>query len=178
VTGAGAGGGAAPASGDAEEARAVGGRGAVGTLVVGYGNELRSDDGLGRYAAARLAEDPRLRGATVLSRHQLTPELAVDVSEASLVILVDASSADEAGAISVRRVEPVPEAGSAWSHHLDPAGLAALALELWGASPVVFAVSVGTASVDLGERLSSTVERSLPGVVDAVAAIVAEHGHA
>ena len=31
-----------------------------GVLVVGYGNALRTDDGLGWHAAERLADDPRL----------------------------------------------------------------------------------------------------------------------
>ena len=60
-------------------------------LVIGYGNPLRGDDGAGWKAAELLAEDPRLAGAVVLARHQLTPELADDVSRASLVVLVDAS---------------------------------------------------------------------------------------
>lgn len=170
--GAGEGAGGRGAGGGAES------RGAGGTLVVGYGNALRSDDGLGWCAAARLAEDPRLRGATVLAQHQLTPELAVDMSAASLVVLIDASATDEAGAISIRRIDAASEAGSAWSHHLEPAGLVALARELWGASPAVFTVSVGVASLDVGDRLSPTVEQALPDVVDAVAAIVEEHGRA
>ena len=58
---------------------------------------------------------------------------------------------------------------------LVAAGLVALAIELWGAAPAVFEVGVGAASLELGDRLSPTVERALPGVVDAVAAIVAEH---
>jgi len=148
-----------------------------GALIVGYGNALRSDDGLGWHAAARLAEDPRLAGAHVVWQHQLTPELAVDVSNASLVVLIDASDGEEAGAISVRRLDPTLAAGSAWSHHLEPAELVALARELWGASPPVFVVSVGVASLDVGDSLSPAVERALPAVVEAVVAIVAEHGH-
>lgn len=147
------------------------------TLIIGYGNTLRSDDGLGWHAAARLAEDPRLRRAQVLWQHQLTPELAVDVSEASLVVLVDISVGDEAGAISVRRLDPTPGAESAWSHHIEPAALVALARELWSASPPVYVVSVGAASLDVGDRLSPAVERALPAVVDAVVAIVAKHDH-
>ncbi len=39
-------------------------------------------------------------------------------------------------------------------------------------------MTVGAASFDGGEHLSPAVERALPGVVDAVAAIVADHRHA
>jgi hydrogenase maturation protease len=153
------------------------GRDAGGALVICYGSALRSDDGLGWHAAARLAEDPRLKGAQVLWQQQLTPELAVDVSHASLVVLVDAGVGEQAGAISVRRLlDEAPADGSAWSHHLGPAELIALARELWGASPSVFVVSVGAANLDVGESLSPAVEQALPGLVDAVAAIVAAHG--
>src|SRR5450759_2440511 len=118
---------AAGGDGGGDEVGAAARREAGGTLVICYGNALRSDDGLGWHAAARLTQDPRLQGAQVLWQHQLTPELAVDVSNASLVVLVDASDGDEAGAISVRRLDPTPAAGSAWSHHLGPAELIDLA---------------------------------------------------
>ena len=145
-----------------------------GVLVVGYGNPLRGDDGLGLRAAELLADDPRLRGARVIGRHQLTPELAADFSEASLVILVDANVVDEAGAVSVHRLEPATDSGSGSSHHTDPAALVTLARELWGASPDVFVVSVGAASLDVQESLSAPVEKALPAVVEAVIAIIAE----
>jgi hydrogenase maturation protease len=149
--------------------------GAGGILIVGYGNTLRRDDGLGWQAAKRVADDPRLRGARVLWQHQLTPELAVDFSNALLVVLIDISEGDEAGAISVRRVDPTSAAGSAWTHHLEPAALVAMARDLWNASPAVFVVSVGAATLEVGDGLSSVVEGALPAVVDAVAEIVAAH---
>jgi hydrogenase maturation protease len=151
-----------------------------GVLVVGYGNQLRGDDGLGPAAAALLAEDPKLHGTRVLARHQLTPELAADFAEMKLVILIDANVEDEAGAVSVRRVDgtPGPGSGSGSSHHASPADLAALAGELWGASPAVFVVSVGAASLEVGEGLSAPVRKALPAVVEAVIAIMAEHGGA
>jgi hydrogenase maturation protease len=148
----------------------------AGVLIVGYGNTLLGDDALGWHAVARLADDPRLRGAQVVWQHQLTPELALDVSAASLVVLIDASVSDEPGAISVRRLEPGPGDGSAWSHHVDPDALAALARELWGATPAVFVVSVGAASLEAGDPLSPPVQLAIPAVVEAVVAIVAEHG--
>ena len=79
---------------------------AAGSLIVGYGNSLRTDDGVGWHAAGLLATDPRLEGAQILARHQLTPELAADISQASLVVLVDAASAGDPGSVSVRRIRP------------------------------------------------------------------------
>lgn len=148
-----------------------------GVLVIGYGNPLRGDDALGWHAAGRLAEDPRLDGIEVLWRHQLTPELALDISDASLVVLVDARDGDEPGVIRVERVVPADVASTAaWSHHVEPVSLMTMARDLYGGSPDVFTVSVGTASLELGDPLSPAVKEALPGVVEAVLAIVAAHG--
>ena len=144
-----------------------------GVLVVGYGNALRTDDGLGWHAAEWLADDPRLAGVTVLRRHQLTPELALDISAATLVVLVDASHSPPAGAVIVERLEPAGDPGTTWSHHLSPASLVALAHELYDRAPDVFLVSCGVASLEMGDRLSPVVEAALPRIIDAVAQLVA-----
>jgi hydrogenase maturation protease len=151
---------------------------AGGVLVVGYGNVLRSDDGVGWTVADALAGDPRLKGADVRAVHQLAPELALDVSRSSLVILVDAALDEAPGSVAVQAVGASPEAASAWSHHLGPGELVALAGELWGPAPPVFLVSVGAASLEVGEGLSPVLEAAVPRVVDEIAAIVAGHGRA
>ena len=156
---------------------------AGGVLVIGYGNALRSDDGVGPRAAASLAADPRFAGVEVLALHQLTPELALDMSRASLVILVDASTDDPPGAIAVRRLAADEGAGragpgatsGATSHHVGPVELLAVARELYGAAPEAFVVSVGVVDMETGEALSPAVAAALPGVADAVVGLVATH---
>jgi hydrogenase maturation protease len=143
-----------------------------GVLVVGYGNDLRTDDGVGPAVAARLADDPRLAGAEVRSMHQLTPELAFDASRVSLLVLVDAAADVAAGEVVVTHLDPMTVAGEALTHHLDPVGLVGLAQELWGAAPTVIVVSVGVSSLEIGDRLSPVVEGAVPRAADAVAAII------
>ena len=145
------------------------GEAAGGVLVIGYGNTLRSDDGVGWHVAALLADDPRLAadsplaadsaleaarqlaadprlaadsplaedpqpgddlplvGVEVLAVHQLTPELAIDMSRASLVILIDASADGPPGAITVRLVaddgDVARGAAGPSSHHVGPGEL-------------------------------------------------------
>lgn len=176
---------------------------AAGVLVVGYGSTLRGDDGVGPRAAELVAEDPRLAGATVLVRHQLTPELADEMRSASLVVLVDARAGAEPGSVAVERIQlepagvvsgpaadggrPGPTRAGAGptragagpsSHHVDPAALAGIARVLWGATPEMVAVGVGASSFEVGDPLSPAVEHALPAVVDAIASLVAEHGRA
>jgi Ni,Fe-hydrogenase maturation factor len=167
-------------------------RGPARVLVIGYGNALRTDDGVGWHAARLLAGDPRLAGAVVLACHQLAPELALDLSAATLVILVDASTAAPPGTITVRPLAAPgassPDGGpdrsgagsagegpGATSHHVDPQLLLALARELYGAAPEAIEVSVGVADMGPGEALTPRVAAGLPAVADAVARLVAEH---
>jgi hydrogenase maturation protease len=145
----------------------------TGVLVVGYGNSLRTDDGVGWHAARLLAGDPRLAGARVMAQHQLLPELAVDVSRASLVVLVDAAADGDPGAVSVRRVQQRRTETATWSHHLDAESLAGLAKDLYGAVPPIVLVSVAAGSFAEGDRLSGALERALPEVVEVVADVVA-----
>ena len=144
----------------------------AGVLVVGYGNPLRSDDGVGWRAAQLLATDPRLAGARVLARHQLVPELALDVSRAPLVVLVDAAADGDPGSVSVRWIRPCPVAPAALSHHLDPMALAGLAEDIYGVVPPVAVVSLAAGSLAEGDRLTAAVERALPQLVEVVAAVV------
>jgi len=152
-------------------------------LVIGYGNTLRSDDGAGPEAASILAGDPRLAGAEVLAVQQLVPELALDMSRASIVVLVDASVTGRPGEVTVRPVvaagagEMGGTAGMAGapgpsSHHVGPAELLGLARELYGAAPSAFVVSIGAADLGPGEELSPEVRAALPRVADAVAGLV------
>ncbi len=157
---------------------------AGGVLVIGYGNALRTDDGVGPRVAELLAGDPRLAGATVTACHQLSPELADDMRSATLVVLVDATTEAPPGAVVVRRVEAVDAAGAGGgggarggvgptSHHVDPGVLLALTRDLYGATPATHVVSVGVADMGLGEALSPGVAAALPAVVEAVVRVVA-----
>jgi len=142
-------------------------------LVIGYGNPLRSDDGAGWRAAELLAADPRAAGTDVLVCHQLTPELAEDVSRASLVVLVDASTDRTAvGAVCARPLLCFPRSAPVFSHHLEPTGLLQLAAALFGRVPLVMMVTVGAVNVDPGGALSASVTDALPRVVDAVIDVI------
>jgi hydrogenase maturation protease len=109
----------------------------------------------------------------VISCHQLTPELVLDVSRAALVVFVDASHGPPAGTFTIERMDRTGRGATGWSHQLDPSSLVDLAGELYGQTPEVFVVSVGVESLQLGDRMSPVVEAALPRLVDAVAELVA-----
>ena len=79
-------------------------------LVLGYGNPMRSDDGLGWQIAVELFRTNRSPDVEVLPCHQLTPELAPAVSRADAVIFVDCEQGGTPGEIRCREVrsESIP----------------------------------------------------------------------
>lgn len=148
-------------------------------LLVGYGNPMRSDDGVGPVVARRfLAEAEALMGAAaddvrVVAVPQLVPELAEPFSEAERVVLVDASRGEAPGVIRVRRVEPSSASGETMIHAYDPATLAAWASRLYGRLPEVHVVAVGAETLAFGEGLSPTVAAAVPEILRTVADLFA-----
>ena len=57
-------------------------------LIIGYGNTLRGDDGVG-YKIAEIIEQWNINNITSLAVHQLTPDLAENIAQADTVIFVD-----------------------------------------------------------------------------------------
>jgi hydrogenase maturation protease len=133
-------------------------------FVIGYGNPLRGDDGFGWAVARKFADECVGDGvARVIAVHQLTPELAEPVSEAGLVIFVDASRDDEPGAWSAREIT-ASSTETALGHQFDAAGLLACTHEIYAASPRAILVSMGAESFDCQETLSSRVAAAVPDV--------------
>jgi hydrogenase maturation protease len=129
-------------------------------LIVGYGNPLRSDDGLGWRAAEELSRSLSLPEIEVLTRQQLTPELADNLTRADVVFFIDAARGGQPGDL---RCEPVTaQPVTIHTHQCSPAGLLALAHQLYGASPRAFVLSLCGECFDHGSALSAKVEAGLP----------------
>jgi hydrogenase maturation protease len=121
-------------------------------LVIGVGSELRGDDAAGRYVADEV-ERIAPPGVEVRSVHQLTPELAIEVADRELVIVVDADVDVEA--VTWRTAAASGGRPGAMTHHLDPGALLGLA-SLFGAPPAqVVLVSIPVHDLGLGTELSA-----------------------
>lgn len=141
-------------------------------LVLGYGNTIRGDDGVGPRAAAAVL-DWGLPDVDALAVTQLTPELAEPISTARLAIFVDARLTDDedTGEVEVQPLEPIwgkPILG----HAADPRSLLALALEVFGACPRAWLVTVPSADFGLGETLSPCASRGLRNALERVALLL------
>ena len=142
--------------------------GSASVVLIGYGNTLRSDDGAGPAVLAHLAPSFESNPHCLcLSVHQLTPELAVELSLAGRVIFVDASAQVPEGKARIRRIsDQAPGGGvsgnssqSSLFHTCSPEGLLALTRSAFGRAPQAWAVAIGVADLSVGEGLSAAVAR-------------------
>lgn len=142
-------------------------------LLIGYGNPLRQDDGLGwRIAMAIEALD--LPGLQVLAAQQLTHELAAPIALAEAVVFVDAAYGQSAANGSTLAIEPLaiqplhhkpqaPDPGpQTWSHQLTPQALLMLASELYGHQPAALKLLVPAQWDGHGEGFSPCAAAALP----------------
>lgn len=140
------------------------------TLIIGIGNPIRGDDGLGWEAIRLLSQqidDPRVQ---LLTCQQLTMDLIEYFENVDRVYFIDARMGDPAGELKYFPIEPDTCLQTAVSHFFDPRNLMAAAQALYGHHPVGGLFSVNAQSFDFGEELTPPVQAALPGLVLAVRA--------
>jgi hydrogenase maturation protease len=141
-------------------------------VVIGIGNPLRTDDGLGWVVATQLAE-ATLPDTECIALHQLTPELVESIHMAECVIFVDASVIGSPGTFTSHEIMPTGNGPSTDSHNYGPEDLLDLAQSLYGHYPRAVVLTVTGADFDLGETLSSIVATRVPEVCTYIQKIIA-----
>jgi len=144
-------------------------------LVIAYGNRLRGDDAVGWVVADALRDDVRMDLVDVLAVHQLTPDLANEMTSASRVVFVDArlDPAFVPGVVAVDTITPELDAGS-MTHNVSAGTILSLAEALYGVHPPAVAVTVAIKSVEPGADLSGAVGASVSQLVETVVRLCTE----
>jgi hydrogenase maturation protease len=133
-------------------------------LVLGIGNTLRNDDGIG----VRVVEEfHRTAAGNVECRcvHQLTVEIAETISRIDRVIFVDAALNGNPGEILEHEVLPSENSGEVFSHECSPLLLVSLAHSLYGRAPQATLLTISGSDFGYGETLSDQVRKALPQAV-------------
>lgn len=134
-------------------------------LVIGYGNTLRGDDGVGPNVAEAVGA-LGLPSVHTLARQQLTPELAEPISQAHLVIFVDAAM-DAPREVRLRLLEPA-DTCQVMAHAADPRTLLALARDVFGRAPEGWWLTIPVVELGFSDELSEVARRGLQIAVERI----------
>jgi hydrogenase maturation protease len=147
----------------------------TGVLVIGYGNTLRGDDGVGPKVAEAISA-LNLPGVQTLVCPLLTPELADPISQAEKVIFVDAA-VDAPREVQWRRLEP-NESSQIMAHAADPRTMLALARDVFGHVPEAWWLTIPAVDLGFKEEFTPAVQRDFQVAVKKIQAFcVAAPGH-
>src|ERR1039457_2818418 len=133
-------------------------RSPAGLLVIGYGNTLRRDDGVGPKVAEAVAA-LALPGVRALACPLLTPELADPISRAHVTIFVDAA-VDAPREVQLRKLAPA-DTSQIMAHAASPATLLALARDVFGHAPEAWLLTTAGENIGFGKNLPASPRRAL-----------------
>lgn len=123
-------------------------------MVIGYGNTLRGDDGVG-YRLAEKVADWGLGAVRALACHQLTPELSADISGVDRVIFADASlPQNPVSPLRLERLKGGLKVIRPLVHHSQPGQILTLSQQLYGGQPIAYTLTLPAQQMDYGEQLS------------------------
>jgi len=143
-------------------------------LLIGYGNTLRRDDGVG-VLAAETFEELALPGVQVLTRHQLVPELAELISRALTVVFIDADP-EASGEVQLRPIEPA-RTSEILAHAPNPGSLLALYRQLFGRCPKAWTLAVPVEDFGFGDGLSPRARAGVEAAVELLTKFIRVSGN-
>jgi hydrogenase maturation protease len=145
---------------------------AVSLLVIGYGNTLRRDDGVGPKVAEAVAE-LNLPCVSAMACPQLTPELAEPISQAERVVFVDAA-VDSPREVQLRELKPA-ESSQIMAHAAGPSTMLALARDVFGRSPEGWWLTIPVDDLGFGEELSTLAKAGFETALAKIRDLVPRH---
>ncbi|MBF0503684.1 MAG: hydrogenase maturation protease [Candidatus Omnitrophica bacterium] len=138
-------------------------------LVIGVGNPMRSDDGVGPYVVECI-EARRLKGVKVRVTQQLHVEDLESMLDFEKVILVDASVAGQP--IDIRQVKGTKDLTVSSSHHLSPAMYVSLAQSIYKKDLPLQLCSVRGDSFEVGDKISPHVLACAKEAVELICSLI------
>ncbi|MCX6139171.1 MAG: hydrogenase maturation protease [Ignavibacteriales bacterium] len=133
------------------------------TLVIGYGNTVRTDDGAGIWIAEKLSSF-QISGVVVTTTHQLSLDLLEEFKSYARVVFIDASvEGDPVQFDSVGKpAVPVPPS----AHHCTPADLVSTYSQLYGGSIEGYFCTVRGENFEFGTELTAATVQHASSAVE------------
>ena len=134
-------------------------------LVIGYGNTLRGDDGVGP-RVAEAVEKLILPNVRTLICQQLSPEHADPISRAEKVVFVDAA-VDAPKEVQLRPLGP-GDTTQLMAHAADPRTMLALARDVFGHAPRAWWLTIPAVNLEFTEELTPEAQLGVNAAVNRI----------
>lgn len=146
-------------------------------LIIGLGNPLREDDGIGTGIIEMLAEtlSPVMREKVSLTvAHQVDLVLAERITGYNSVIFVDAMASCSGPPVAVKKIEPSCEPPAFSSHIGSIPLLLAITSGVYGATPGCYLVAVEGSNFSFGRKLSAKSKNNAALGVQTIINLISE----
>lgn len=134
-------------------------------LIIGVGNTLMADDGIGAYVAARL-EEKQVSGLRTITIQQMTSDLLDEMLKAEHTIIVDASVEGEP--VHFYKVKETDLTGASYSHYTSAVQLLKMAELVYARQLSVYICAVGAYDLTLQEKLSPRGKKNADQAVSTI----------
>ncbi|HIK37105.1 MAG: hydrogenase maturation protease [Geminocystis sp.] len=134
-------------------------------LLIGYGNTLRSDDGVGYMVACQL-QSQNIPGLETIATLSLTPELSEKMAEYQTVIFVDACVSQDT--LTLTRIETPHQPPDNWPHKLTPASLLKLTQWIYHKTPDTWIIAIPAKNLDFGQNISQCTKKQAQLAIELV----------
>ncbi len=134
------------------------------TLIYGYGNPGRQDDGLGARFVELFEKWVQEEGLTHVDtdcNYQLNIEDAAVIADYDVVIFVDASVVEEIEAFKLEVVEPNDATIEFTMHAVSTSYVADLCQKVYGKKPEVYVLHIKARAFDFVEELTAEAEEHM-----------------
>ncbi len=128
-------------------------------LIIGYGNTLRGDDGVG-YKIAETIKQWHYENITSLPVHQLTPDLAENLSQVDTVIFIDAVPLTDIkkAKLEIKTIS-INNKSNNLAHHNNPEQLLSLTQAIYQKVPKAYWILVPGFNFNFSEELSPITQK-------------------
>lgn len=141
-------------------------------LIIGYGNTLRGDDGVG-YVIAETVAQWQLTGVRSIAVHQLTPDLSEVIAQSEQILFIDAVVPAATPNPTVEIAPLTIDYNHTFTGHFaDPGALLAIAQTLYDHAPTAYRLLIPTVSFEFGEQFSPLTQTSMELALDKIKQLV------
>ncbi len=125
-------------------------------LIIGIGNTLRSDDGVGAFVCTSI-DKMNLPGVTIDIVQQLEVEMIEEMTHYDHVILVDASTTNDT--IQFEPLQETLQQTVSSSHHINASLVQTLSQKLYNKTLSIYLCAIPASNFDTGDSLTMRTKK-------------------